>query len=160
MTTPADALEVMAIVAACHHRTAPRMDDPEAALVTAKLWSELFDGYDFTVGELIAAVKSRARGCPDAPEAADIIRVARSARSDRMERAEIAADEHGYGEGHYPGDAKAAPDLAAYPDDWDSAQRTTAYWYALRLHAVPQTTAGWKALAAQLKQLREQREAS
>ena len=35
MITTADALDLMAIVAACHPRTAPRMDDEEAAVTTA-----------------------------------------------------------------------------------------------------------------------------
>lgn len=160
MITPADALEVMAVVAACHHRTAPRMDDREAALVIAKHWADLLDGYDFTVPELIKAVKSRAKVCPDAPEAADIIRVARSARSEQMSRNAAPVADTDSWDGHYPGDAKAAPDLAPYPAEWDSNQRLSAYWYALRMHAVPQSTSGWKALAAQLKRLREEREAS
>jgi hypothetical protein len=139
----------MAVVAACHHRTAPRMDDPEAALVIAKHWSELLDGYDFTVPELIKAVKVRAKVCADAPEAADIIRGARSARTEQMARTAIPVTGTDSWDGHYPGDAKAAPDLAPYPDEWDSEQRVSAYWYAIKLRALPHTTAGWKALAAQ-----------
>jgi hypothetical protein len=37
VTTTADALEVMAIVAACHHRTAPRLDDRDVALAPAEI---------------------------------------------------------------------------------------------------------------------------
>jgi len=86
MITTADTLQVMMIVAACHHRTAPRMDDREAALVTAKIWAELFDEFDFSASELIAAVKKRAKVLPDAPEPADILRVARATRAERGER--------------------------------------------------------------------------
>lgn len=143
-------MEVMAVVAGCHHRTAPRMDDREAALVTAKLWADLFDGFDFTVAELIAAVKSRAKMCPEAPEAADIIRVARAARTDRMARRAIpAGDEPNAERVTYPGDALAAPDQAEFPAEWDSDKRRVTYWYALRMRALPRTTAGWTALAEQ-----------
>lgn len=158
MITPADALEVMAVVAACHHRTAPRMDDPEAALVIANHWSELLDGYDFTVPELVRAVKVRAKVCPEAPEAADIIRGARSARTELMARAAIPTADPDNWDGHYPGDVKAAQDMAPYPDEWDSRQRVSMYWYAVRMHAMPHTTAGWKALAAQLKHAQDERE--
>lgn len=157
MTTPADALEVMTIVAACHHRTAPRMDDPEAAFATAKIWSELFDGYDFTTAELIAAVKHRAKSCPDAPEAADIIRVARATRTDQMARAVNVGTTHVADE-HYPGDAKAAPDAAEFPADWDTEKRTAAYWYAMRLHALPRSTRGWQAIAEQIEDAKAKRE--
>lgn len=160
MITPADALEVMAVVAACHHRTAPRMDDPQAALVIANHWSELLDGYDFTVPELVKAVKARAKICPEAPEAADIIRGARQARSELMSRNAAPVADTDNWDGHYPGDAKAAPDPAPYPDDWDSNQRRSAYWYAERMHAIPTTTSGWEALAAQLQRHRDEREVS
>lgn len=86
MTTTADALEVMTIVAACHHRTAPRMDDHEAALATARVWAELFDTYRLDLPDLIAAVKKRATTHPDAPEPAEIITFAREIRRDRAER--------------------------------------------------------------------------
>lgn len=152
MTTVADALEVMTIVTACHHRTAPRMDDREAALATAKIWADLFTEFNFSTGELVAAVKKRAKTCPDAPEPADVIRVARATRTDRMARTSPpSAEPHHYGGEHYPGDAKAAPDLAEYPADWDSDQRRKAYWYALKMHATPRTTASWEAIGKQLK---------
>lgn len=86
MTTTADALEVMTIVAACHHRTAPRMDDEHAALATASVWAELFSAYRLELADLIAAVKKRALTHPDAPEPAEIIAFAREIRRDRAER--------------------------------------------------------------------------
>jgi hypothetical protein len=86
MITTADTLQVMMIVAACHHRTAPRMDDRDAALAIARIWTDLFDCQGFTVTELIAAVKKRAKVLPDAPEPADILRVARATRADEYER--------------------------------------------------------------------------
>lgn len=86
MTTTADALEVMTIVAACHHRTAPRMDDEQVALATARVWAELFDAYKLELPDLVAAVKKRALGHPEAPEPAEIIAVAREIRRERTER--------------------------------------------------------------------------
>jgi hypothetical protein len=86
MTTPADALEVMTVVAACHHRTAPRMDDEQATLATASVWADLFSTYKLELPDLIAAVKKRALSHPDAPEPAEIITLAREIRRDRTER--------------------------------------------------------------------------
>lgn len=86
MSTPADALEVMTIVAACHHRTAPRMDDREATLATAGIWAELFTAYELDLSDLLAAVKKRALTHPDAPEPAEIISFAREIRRERAER--------------------------------------------------------------------------
>jgi hypothetical protein len=86
VTTPADALEVMAIVAACHHRTAPRMDDRQAAILTAGIWAELFNEYRLELPDLKAAVMRRALGNPDAPEPAEIIAFAREIRRDRDAR--------------------------------------------------------------------------
>lgn len=86
MTTTADALEVMTIVAACHHRTAPRMDDRQAALATARIWAELFSIHHLELADLLAAVKKRALGQAEAPEPAEIIQFAREIRRDRAER--------------------------------------------------------------------------
>jgi hypothetical protein len=60
---------------------------------------------------------------------------------------------------HYPGDANAAPDMAEYPREWTSDQRLAAYWHALRLHALPRTTAGWEAVAKQLAEDTARRDA-
>jgi hypothetical protein len=84
--TIADALEVMGVVAACHHRTAPRLDDREAALVTAKIWAELFNEYRLEMADLVKAVKKRATTSAEAPEPAEIIAVARAIRKDRRDR--------------------------------------------------------------------------
>lgn len=86
MTTTADALEVMTIVAACHHRTAPRMDDREVTLATAKCWADLFSTYRLELPDLIAAVKKRATIHAEAPEPAEIIAFAREIRRERAER--------------------------------------------------------------------------
>ncbi|OBC03351.1 hypothetical protein A5784_14020 [Mycobacterium sp. 852013-50091_SCH5140682] len=86
MTTTADALEVMTLVVACHHRTAPRMDDREATLATATIWAELFSQYKLELPDLIAGVKRRALSHADAPEPAEIIAVARDIRRERGER--------------------------------------------------------------------------
>lgn len=87
MTTTADALEVMTAVAACHHRTAPRMDDREATKAIAGVWAELFTVHKLELRDLIAGVKRRAAaGHVDAPEPAEIITFAREIRRDRAER--------------------------------------------------------------------------
>lgn len=87
MITVADALDVMTVVAACHRRTAPRMDDEQATLATAAIWAELFNEYRLEQPDLIRAVKKRALTHPDAPEPAEIIHHAREIRRDRNDRA-------------------------------------------------------------------------
>lgn len=158
--TPADASEIIAVIVACHHRTAPRMDDPEASRATATIWAELLNGHGFTTDELIAAVKTRAQILSDAPEPADLIRVARANRNDDMGRAvepdgsigELTNGEEWDG---HQGDLKAADDPGDYPSDWTSEQRLSAYWYAVRLGGIPATTAGWAAIEKQLKRHQE-----
>lgn len=88
MITTADALDVMTVVAACHRRTAPRMDDEQATLATAAIWAELFNAHHLEQPDLIAAVKKRAQAHPDAPEPAEIIQFAREIRRDRTDRAD------------------------------------------------------------------------
>ena len=85
MITAADALDVMTIVTACHHRTAPRHDDEQAALATATLWAELFNVHNLAAADLIAALKMRAQFEADAPEPAEIIAFARKIRKDRRD---------------------------------------------------------------------------
>lgn len=80
MSTPADAVEVMNIITACHHRTAPRMDDRAVILATASIWAELFSEHHLQLPILIAAVKKRALSHADAPEPAEIITFARELR--------------------------------------------------------------------------------
>lgn len=93
-TTPADAMQVLLIVQACHRRTAPRMDDEQAARATATIWAELFNTYQLELPDLIAAVKKRAATHADAPEPAEIISVAREIRRDRAERESTEARRH------------------------------------------------------------------
>ena len=93
MTSAADALEVMTIVAACHHRTAPRTDDEEATLATALIWAGLFSVYGLELPDLIAAVKKRALSHAEAPEPAEIIQYAREIRRERCDRESDAARE-------------------------------------------------------------------
>ncbi|MFV8266454.1 hypothetical protein ACNQR9_25895 [Mycolicibacterium peregrinum] len=85
MITTADALDLMAIVAACHPRTAPRMDDEEAAVTTATVWAELFNAHNLTVDDLAEGVKNRAASCAEAPEPADIINAAKVVRRERTQ---------------------------------------------------------------------------
>lgn len=84
--TTSDALQVMLTVQACHHRTAPRMDDREVTLATAAIWAELFNAYELTLPDLIGAVKKRGATHPEAPEPAEIIHFAREIRRDRDAR--------------------------------------------------------------------------
>lgn len=86
MTTTSDAMQVMLMIQACHHRTAPRMDDEQVAMATAGTWAELFSVYRLELPDLIAAVKKRALTHADAPEPAEIITFAREIRRDRAER--------------------------------------------------------------------------
>lgn len=83
MITRADALEVMAIVTACHRRTGPRLDDRDVARATADIWAELFNAHRLELPDLIAAVKKRAQSESDAPDPADIITFARKIRQSR-----------------------------------------------------------------------------
>lgn len=80
MITPADAMQVLLIVQACHRRTAPRMDDEQVARATATTWAELFNTHNLHMEHLIAAVKKRATTNPEAPEPAEIIAAAREIR--------------------------------------------------------------------------------
>jgi hypothetical protein len=86
MTTTSEAFEVLSHVALAHPRTAPRVDDLEAAYGTATIWAELFSRHNLSKAELIAAVDKRAESEHVAPEAAEIIKVAREIRRDRAER--------------------------------------------------------------------------
>lgn len=79
----ADALDVLTIVAACHRKTAPKLDDKAAAFATAGIWAELFNAHDLQQPDLIAAVKLRAQHAADAPEPAEIIEFARKIRQQR-----------------------------------------------------------------------------
>jgi hypothetical protein len=81
MISTSDVLEVMAVVAACHHRTAPRMDDQVATIETAKIWAKLFNAHNLSRAELVKAVEIRAAaGHVDAPEPAELITIARAER--------------------------------------------------------------------------------
>lgn len=83
MITTSDAIQVMTMVAACHRRTAPRMDDREATIATASIWAELFNEHQLELGDLTKAVKRRALTAADAPEPAEIIHHAREIRRER-----------------------------------------------------------------------------
>lgn len=86
MISRSDAMQVLAVVAACHRRTAPRLDDRDVARATADTWAELFNERHLELPDLIAGVKMRAQHEPDAPEPADIIAFARKIRKDRRDK--------------------------------------------------------------------------
>lgn len=92
--TKADALEIMACVAACHPRTAPRWhDDPEAAEFTANTWARMFNRHNLELRDLLTAVERRAADTTDtAPEPGEIIQAARTVRRDRSD-AEMGTEE-------------------------------------------------------------------
>lgn len=81
--TRADALDIMAVVTACHPRTGPRLDDRDVARATADIWAELFNAHRLALADIVAAVKRRAAHHPDAPEPAEIIAAARKLRQER-----------------------------------------------------------------------------
>lgn len=85
--TRADALEVMACVAACHPRSAPRWhDDPDAANLTADTWARMFNRHNLAKADLLTAVENRAADTTDtAPEPGEIIQVARAVRRTRSD---------------------------------------------------------------------------
>lgn len=89
--TTADALAVMAEIAACHPRTAPRVDDTQATLAIAATWARLFAAAGLGRGELVDAVHRRALSQAGAPEPAELIAVARATRQDRAMREPDAA---------------------------------------------------------------------
>ena len=90
--TTSDAMKVMVTVQACHHRTAPRMDDQDVVLTTAAVWAELFNVYGLTLADLVAGAKKRALSNADAPEPAEIIHFAREIRRERDARRGPTAD--------------------------------------------------------------------
>lgn len=83
MISRADALEVMAIVTACHRRTGPRLDDRDVARATADTWAKLFNVHHLELPDLVAAVEKRATSEREAPEPAEIIQIARAIRRQR-----------------------------------------------------------------------------
>lgn len=83
-----DAGQVLVLVAACHRKTTPRLDDREAALAIAATWAELFSAHSLALPDLLAGVKLRAQSFADAPEPADVIEFARKVRQDRPVTAE------------------------------------------------------------------------
>lgn len=86
MITTSDAMKVMLHVQACHHRTAPRMDDDDVTIATAAIWAKLFNVYRLELPDLTDAVEKRAETHADAPEPAEIIHHAREIRRDRDAR--------------------------------------------------------------------------
>lgn len=58
------------------------------------------------------------------------------------------ADGCGYDD---PGDAKAEPEHAPYPDDWGSEERISAYWYAHRRSITVRNTNEWFGVASRLE---------
>lgn len=118
--TRSDALDVLAVVAACHPRTAPRLDDRDVARATADIWAELFNTHHLAMPDLVAAVKKRASTEADAPAPAEIITVARAIR---QERAAAAGPTPAY-EALCESKAEDAAELAALRAARDGAPKT------------------------------------
>ena len=138
-----DVIDVLTVIAAATRRTVGNADVDIWEPVIGSLPKEL----------ALEAVRDLIRDRPGVwIEPGHVYQRARAIRRDDMERNDIwtpAAIESREPD-HHPGDAKAAPDMAPFPKEWDSDQRTAAYWHAVRLHAYPQTETSWKALERQI----------
>lgn len=147
-----DIIDVLTAVAAGDRRTVGEAD--------VTMWGQVInDGTRITKDEALIAVVAHFRERPGVwLEPGHIVERVFARRRDAIDRAPIPAIEGSHFEGHYPGDVKAAADPAEYPAEWDTDQRVTTYWYAVRMHAMPTTTTGWKALAAQLKSKQDERQ--
>lgn len=144
-----DVIDVLSVVAAATRRSVGEAD--------VSIWEPIIGSLPKDLA--LQAVRDHIRDSPGVwLEPGHVYQRARAIRRDEMERDNWAPAIESRQTEHYPGDAKAAPDFAPYPHDWDSNQRLSAYWYALRMHAMPKTTAGWKALAAQIKRHQKERE--
>ena len=111
-------------------------------------WAEVVDQYDLDQDDLLAGVTAYYASNLDGRtmQVADLLKHARIIRADRLDRdkmTNLGGASRSHGDEHYPGDP------GEYPREWDSDQRVLTYWYAIRMHAMPATTAGWYALAEQ-----------
>lgn len=124
-------------------------------------WAEVVDQYDIDQSDLLAGVTAYYSTNPGGRvmQVADLVRHARAIRCERDERTSLPEIEPRRPAEHFPGDAKAAKDPADYPKGWTAEQRSSAYWYAINMRAVPHSTAGWVAIAKQLAAAKAKREA-
>jgi hypothetical protein len=143
-----DVIDILTAVAASDRRTVGQSD--------VDVWQAI-------IGELpkdfaLQAVRDHLRDRPGVwMEPGHVYQRARALRRDEMERAPLPVIKPHRDDEHYPGDAKTAKEPADYPKEWDSEQRLMAYWHAVTLHAMPNTTAGWEAIAKQLERKQQER---
>jgi hypothetical protein len=141
-------VDLLTAVAVGDHRTVGQTD--------VDLWHAVLN--DIPKDAAIVALVEHRREQPGVwLEAGHIYQRVRAQARDRMAREPLPQHRPDEEPEHYPGDAKAAPDIPDYPAHWNTYERTAAYWYALRLKALPRTTAGWQAIAEQLHEHLEDR---
>lgn len=137
-----DVIDVLSVIAAATRRSVGEAD--------VAIWEPVIGALPKDLA--LQAVRDHIRDSPGVwLEPGHVYQRARAIRRDDMERNDTwtPSIESRANDEHYPGDAKAAPEMAPFPADWDSDQRRTAYWQAVRLHAFPRTSASWKALSEQ-----------
>jgi hypothetical protein len=144
-----DVIDVLSVVAAATRRTVGEMD--------ADIWQAI-------IGELpkdlaLQAVRDHLRDQPSVwLEPGHVYQRARAIRRDELDRSAAPRQIESNRDEHFRGDVKAERDPAPYPRYWTADQRTVAYWYAVSLHAMPHSTAGWEAIAQQIERKRAERE--
>lgn len=145
-----DVIDVLSAVAAADRRTVGEAD--------VDVWQAIIGG--LTKDFALQAVRDHLRDRPGVwLEPGHVYQRARAIYRDELDRnVPVAITPANRSDEHYPGDAKAAPDPAPYPKDWDADRRTSAYWYALTLHAMPHSTSGWEALEKQMAAAKAKRE--
>lgn len=145
-----DVIDILTVVAASDRRTVGQADVDVWQAIIGDLFKDL----------ALQAVRDHMRDRPGVwLEPGHVYQRARAIHRDELDRTSPPEIEPPHGE-HYPGNAKAAQDAADYPADWDAEQRTSAYWYAVNLHAMPHTTGGWESLAEQRERKQREREAT
>src|SRR4029077_14969487 len=92
-----------------------------AAAGRSAAWAEVVDQYDIDQSDLLAGVTAYYSSNREGRvmQVADLVRPARAIRVDRDERAALPEMPPARPDEHFRGDAKAAPDPAPYPPDWD-----------------------------------------
>jgi hypothetical protein len=135
-----DVIDVLSVVAAATRRSVGESD--------VAIWEPVIGSLPKDLA--LQAVRDHIRDSPGVwLEPGHVYQRARAIHRDYLDRETAPSIQAKREQEHFPGDAKSAPDAAPYPPEWTTEQRLTTYWYALRFHAVPHTTAGWRALLEQ-----------
>lgn len=124
---------------------------PTPSRILIDAWLEHFERYAPGVerDELILAVAEYHREPRDRMlQPADLSAIARVLRRDALDRAD-------------PEDRpqrNVAGELPDYPEEWDSEQRLTAYWYAVSTRSYPAITYNWHSILDAATRKHEARE--